>query len=340
MGNCDCSRNDIEKNENKNQDKVTISDFTMLYPIGKGGIARVWKVLFKREYNLKSLDNNILKNESRIFAMKIICKAKIYLKKSVQNAVDNRKFLEMLNYNLLCKMYYAFQDTDNLYIVMDYLSGGNLRYHICKKNFFTEQETKFIAACIVLNLNYLHQKNIIYRNLKPEKLIFDKDGYLHLIDSGISMECKNGETVTSLSGTPGYMAPEAIINKPHDFCVDYYALGVIIYELMLGERPYKGGNRKEIKEQMFSFEIELNDKDLPEGWNDKNVLDLINKLLKRKKKYRLGNQGNNEVKNHLWFKDIQWEQIENLKLNSPFKFDIEDNFNKNVCQQQDDDSIY
>ena len=158
MGNCDCSRNDIEKNENKNQDKVTISDFTMLYPIGKGGIARVWKVLFKREYNLKSLDNNILKNESRIFAMKIICKAKIYLKKSVQNAVDNRKFLEMLNYNLLCKMYYAFQDTDNLYIVMDYLSGGNLRYHICKKNFFTEQETKFIAACIVLNLNYLHQK--------------------------------------------------------------------------------------------------------------------------------------------------------------------------------------
>ena len=272
--------------------------------------------------------------------MKIMSKAKIYLKKLTQSTLNNRKFLEILNYNLLCKMHYAFQDIDNLYIVMDYLSGGDLRYHFCKKNFFTEQETKFIAACIVLNLTYLHKNNIIYRNLKPEKLIFDKDGFLHLNDFSVSMECKNGETITNSSGTPGYMAPEAIINRPHDFCADYFALGVVIYELMLGERPYKGGNRKEIKEQMFGFEIELNDKDLPEGWNDRSVLDLINKLLKRKKKYRLGNQGDNEVKDHLWFKDIQWEQIENFKFNSPFKFDTEDNFDKNHCQQQEDDSIY
>ena len=216
--------------------------------------------------------------------MKIMSKAKIYLKKLTQSTLNRRKFLEILNYNLLCKMHYAFQDIDNLYIVMDYLSGGDLRYHFCRKNFFTEQETKFIAACIVLNLNYLHKNNIIYRNLKPEKLIFDKDGYLHLNDFSISMECKNGETITNCSGTPGYMAPEALINKLHDFCADYFALGVVIYELMLGERPYKGGNRKEIKEQMFGFEIELNDKDFPKRWNDRSVLDLINKLLKRKKK--------------------------------------------------------
>ena len=258
----------------------------------------------------------------------------------MQSVANERKFLEMFNYNLLCNMYYAFQDVDTLYIIMDYLSGGDLRYHICRRNFFTEQETKFIAACITLSLNYIHERNVIHRDLKPENLVFGADGYLHLTDFGIAMEYHKGVDVVSASGTPGYMAPEAIINKPHDFCVDYFALGVIIYELMIGERPYQGKNRKEIKEQMFTLEIKLDADDLPEDWEDDNILDLINKLLKRKKSKRLGSKGCIEIKNHPWFKDVQWDQIENCTLTAPFVFDTEDNFDDSYAQKQDNDSIY
>ena len=340
MGNCDCKVKDIDDNQEDDSNKLKLDDFVLLYPIGRGGFGRVWKVRLKRQYTVKTLDIRLLKNKSRIFAMKEMSKAKVFLKKSVQSVANERKFLEMFNYNLLCNMYYAFQDVDTLYIIMDYLSGGDLRYHICRRNYFTEQETKFIAACITLSLNYIHERNVIHRDLKPENLVFGADGYLHLTDFGIAMEYRKGVDVVSASGTPGYMAPEAIINKPHDFCVDYFALGVIIYELMIGERPYQGKNRKEIKEQMFTLEIKLDSDDLPEDWEDENIIDLINKLLKRKKSKRLGSKGCSEIKNHPWFKDIQWEQIENCTLTAPFVFDTEDNFDDSYAQKQDNDSIY
>ena len=341
MGNCDCNVKDLEEKLLNDPSRLKLDDFFFFYPIGRGGFGRVWKVRLKRQYNAKVLDIRLQKNKSRIFAMKEMSKAKIYLKKSIKSVANERKFLEKFNYNLLCNMYYAFQDDDTLYIIMDYLSGGDLRYHICRRNYFTEEETKFIAACITLNLNYIHERNVIHRDIKPENLVFGADGYLHLTDFGIAMEYHRGGTgVTSASGTPGYMAPEAIINKPHDFCVDYFALGVIVYELMMGERPYQGKNRKEIKEQMFNIEIKLDNDDLPSDWEDENILDFINKLLARKKKKRLGFKGGYEVKNHPWFNDISWTQIETLSQNSPFVFDTEDNFDDSYAQKQDNDSIY
>ena len=340
MGACDCQVKEINESPEDDTNKVNLDDFVLLYPIGRGGFGRVWKVRLRRQFTAKSLNIRFMKNKSRIFAMKEMSKAKIFLKKSVKSIANERKFLENFNYNLLCNMYYAFQDVDTLYIVMDYLSGGDLRYHICRKPFFTEKETKFIAACITLSLNYIHKKNVVHRDLKPENLVFGADGYLHLTDFGIAMECPKGVDVVSASGTPGYMAPEAIINKPHDFGVDYFALGVIIYELMKGERPYQGKNRKEIKDQMFILEIKLGNEDLPEDWEDDNIIDIINKLLKRKRGKRLGSKGGSEVKNHPWFKDTQWEQIENFSFTSPFVFDTEDNFDESYVQKENNDSIY
>ena len=341
MGNCDCNVKDINDRLLNEANRLKLDDFVLLYPIGRGGFGRVWKVRLKRQYNSNITDIRLQKNKSRIFAMKEMNKAKICLKKSIKSVANERKFLENFNYNLLCNMYYAFQDDETLYIIMDYLSGGDLRYHICRRNFFTEEETKFIAACITLSLNYIHDRNVIHRDLKPENLVFGGDGYLHLTDFGIAMGYKRGDPgVTSASGTPGYMAPEAIINKPHDFAVDYFALGVIVYELMMGERPYQGKNRKEIREQMFSIEIQLDNDDLPEDWVDDNIIDFINKLLIRKKKKRLGYKSGLEVKNHPWFNDVLWSKLENMTLESPFVFDSEDNFDDSYVQKQDNDSIY
>ena len=341
MGNCDCYLKDLDENKLNSASRIKLDDFVRLYPIGRGGFGRVWKVRLKRQYNSRISDLKLLKNKSRIFAMKEMSKAKISLKKSIKSVANERKFLEQFNYNLLCNMYYAFQDDETLYIVMDYLSGGDLRYLICRRNYFTEIETKFIAACITLNLNYIHEKNIIHRDLKPENLVFGSNGYLHLTDFGIALEYHRGDKgVRSASGTPGYMAPEAITNKRQEFSVDYFALGVIVYELMLDERPYQGKNRKEIKEQMFNIEIKLDKDDLPDEWKNEHVIDFINKLLERKKKNRLGYNSDIEVKEHPWFNDIPWEQIENMTYDSPFTFDTEDNFDDSYAQMQENDSIY
>ena len=339
MGNCECKIKELEEKENENSN-LCLSDFKLLYPIGRGGYGRVWKVRLKRQYNNNISDVRLYKNKSRIFAMKEMNKAKIYYKKSLQSVANERKFLSIFNYPLLCNMHFAFQNNDYLYIIMDYLSGGDLRYQICKRPFFSEEDIKFVSSCILLSLEYIHKKNIIHRDLKPENLVFDNNGYLHLTDFGIAMEYIPGKELINSSGTPGYIAPEVIINKNHDFLVDYFALGVIIYELMLGERPYTGKTRKEIKEQMLAGEVKISVDDLPDDFTDENIVSLVNKLLKRKKSKRLGAKGIIEIKNHLWFKNVNWESIENGSFLSPFVFENEDNFDNNYANKEEDETIY
>ena len=272
--------------------------------------------------------------------MKEMCKAKIYLKNSVKSVANERKFLEIFDYPLLCNMHYAFQDNDNLYLVLDYLSGGDLRYHFFDKPVFTEIESKFVTICTILSLEYIHKKNIVHRDLKPENLVFDSIGYLHLTDFGISAEIKSSKGLTSTSGTPGYMAPEVLFSQSHDFSVDYYGLGIIVYELMMGDRPYYGIEKKEIKEQLLSKNIKLKKENLPDGWDDISVLDFINGLLKRKKSKRLGKNGINEIKNHPWLKNVEWSFYENKAIESPFHFSSSENFNVEYANRVDDDSIY
>ena len=129
------------------------------------------------------------------------------------------------------------------------LPGGDLRYHISIHKKFSEEQTRFFICGIILSLEYIHSKGIIHRDIKPENLVLDEKGYIRLTDFGIAkknLEDNSSET----SGTPGYMSPEVINSKNHSFPADYFALGVIGYEFMKGNRPYKGKNRKEIKEQM------------------------------------------------------------------------------------------
>lgn len=131
-------------------------------------------------------------------------------------------------------MHYAFQDFENLYIVLDLLTGGDLRYHVCKYRRFSEEQTKFFMACIILSLEYIHNNSVLHRDIKPENLVLDELGYVGLTDFGIA-KIYQKENNSETSGTPGYMAPEVMCRQNHTYAVDYFALGVIGYEFMLGK---------------------------------------------------------------------------------------------------------
>ena len=167
-------------------------------------------------------------------------------------------------------MHYSFEDRDNLYLVIDLMSGGDLRYHIGKHRRFTEEQTskifktfqfshsdrcfaslEFFIACMLLCLEYLHKNAILHRDIKPENLVFDENGYLRITDLGIA-RLWNPENSKDTSGTPGYMAPEVMCRQNHTYAVDYFAIGVMGYEFMLGRRPYVGRSRKEIRDMIFA----------------------------------------------------------------------------------------
>lgn len=161
-------------------------------------------------------------------------KLKIIDKKSEKAINSERELLSMLNHSFIVNMHYAFQDNDNLYLVMDLLTGGDLRYHIARYRKFSEEQTRFFIACIMVGLDYIHKNKVIHRDIKPENLVLDDKGYLRITDFGIAkenMEDNSSET----SGTPGYMSPEVMRKKHHSFPVDFFALGVIGFEFMTGK---------------------------------------------------------------------------------------------------------
>ena len=269
-------------------------------------------------------------------------KLKILDRSSLFSIKSEHTLLSLLSHPFLINMHYSFQDINNLYLVLDLKSGGDLRYQICLKKNFNENETKFLISCMILQLEYIHYNKILHRDLKPENLIMDHKGYLYLTDFGIArIQCMNNKNDTS--GTPGYMAPEVICRQEHGIAVDYFALGVICYELMMGKRPYIGNNRKEIKENIMNKQVRIekynnqkkegenNDKIYaPKDWSIESI-DFINKLLIRIPSKRLGYNGPLEVKNHVWFKDFPWEQLYMKIIHAPYIPQNKDNFDYKFC---------
>lgn len=198
---------------------ITIEDFQYVKPIGKGGFGKVWKM--------------IRKSDHQTFAMKEMSKARVLAKRSIHQVINERKILSQLKHPYIVNMQFAMQDKINLYLVMDLLPGGDLRFHLTQKKHFNEEQTRFFVACIVHALSFIHRKIIIHRDIKPENLVFDQKGFLKITDFSIARQW-NQDNSRETSGTPGYMAPEVMCKSNHGMAVDYYAVGVIAYECMLG----------------------------------------------------------------------------------------------------------
>ena len=306
-------RNDL----NIDNIKLTKSLFDFLYVIGRGGFGKVWKVL--------------LKKTSKYYALKEMSKMKIILKRSEKSIQSERELLSNLYHPFIVNMISAFQDFNNLYLVMDLFKGGDLRYHIFLNKKFNERQSKFFISNIILGLEYIHKNKIIHRDIKPENLVLDQNGYVAITDFGIAKKVEKS-SLPDASGTPGYMAPEVLFSQIHTFAVDFYAVGVIAFEFMKGFRPYQGRDRKEIKEAILAKEIGIGPKSLKyEGWSLEGG-DFINRMIKRKVRKRLGFYGINEIKNHAWFRDINWNELLMKKLKSPYIPKDGDNFDKKFCE--------
>eukprot|EP01017_Pseudomicrothorax_dubius_P029720 TRINITY_DN3642_c0_g2_i2.p1 TRINITY_DN3642_c0_g2~~TRINITY_DN3642_c0_g2_i2.p1 ORF type:complete len:397 (-),score=98.24 TRINITY_DN3642_c0_g2_i2:327-1517(-) len=284
------------------QTKISLANFTPLYVIGRGGFGKVWKVEVKKT--------------KMVYAMKEMSKARVLSKRSVNSVMNERLLLSHLRHPFLVNMVCAFQDRENIYLIMDLVTGGDLRFHVSKRRLFTEEQTRFVIACILLGLEYLHNNGVLHRDVKPENVVLDSRGYCKLTDLGIARIWRP-DNAQDTSGTPGYMAPEVMCRQNHGVAVDYFALGVIAYEMMMGRRPYQGKSRKEIKEQVLARQVQIRKADVPDGWS-LEAADFVNRLIQRKPANRLGLNGPMEVKGHPWLKNFPWTRLLNKELTAPF----------------------
>ena len=266
--------------------------------------------------------------------MKIMSKVKIIRKNSIKNVLNEKSLLSKLHNPFLVNMVFSFQDVDNLYLIMDLLLGGDLRYHLNKHEVFNENHLKFFIACTISGLDYLHSNNIIHKDIKPENLVFDNKGYLHITDLGIS-KIYHEENKKENSGTPGYMAPEVLFNKNHNYSVDFFALGVIGYEIIMGTRPYKGKDKKELRKDIISRQARLKEDDINiMGWS-KLCLEFINGLLQRKKESRLGKGGIKELMEHPWFFNFEWDELLKQKMEASWKPNSGENYYHDLTNEDE-----
>lgn len=205
--------------------------------------------------------------------------------------MNERRLLQELESPFIVNLKYSFQDTENLYILTEFMPGGDLRYVLQRRVKFTEEQAKFIIAWLILAIDYVHDHNVIHRDVKPENIVFESTGYIRLADFGVAREYNsNNAKETSGTfwwiitlGTPGYMAPEMLSNQNYSFSADYYAVGIILYEIIMGSRPFKGKTRKQMRDLVAKIQPQIEKVDLPANWSESSR-DLTNKLLQRNPK--------------------------------------------------------
>ena len=286
-----------------NIEKINRSSFNIMTLIGTGGFSKVWEVKWKKN--------------GMIFAMKEMSKARIIDRKSVKSIIVERDILSKLNHPFIVNLHFSFQDSDKLYLILDLVKGKDLRHHLKHLKKMTEEQTKFITGCIILSLEYIHYHQIVHRDIKPENIILDEKGYAKLTDFGLCSPL-NKVTIKESPGTFTYMAPEILFHEQPNLSIDYYSLGMIVYELMQGIRPYMEYTVAKTKKYLAENQFSMKRHAVPEGWGIE-AADFINRLLIKNPKKRLGCSGIKELKNHCWLRGFNFKDLYEFKIKSPIE---------------------
>lgn len=302
MGNCQLLIDEYDPSNGTGYTALSECLFAREQLIGVGSVGRVWKSTF------------LCKGET--FALKVMRKSSILSQMCIESVQRERQLLSALKHPFLVNMHYAFQDSRYLYLALDYMPGGDLRYHLSRLGQLTEQQTKFIAACILVGLDYLHAHNVVHMDLKPENIVFDARGYLRITDFGAARVA--GQSAgKEFSGTFGYIAPEILFGKACGTTMDYFSLGAILYECMTGHQLFPSTGTNQMKEKLLTRQVQINRSDVPIGWSS-TAVDFINKLLARAPQSRLGHNGPKEVISHSWLNGFNWESLLNQTLPPAF----------------------
>ncbi|KAJ5928319.1 hypothetical protein N7466_007275 [Penicillium verhagenii] len=216
-------------------DAVNLNHFRLLRVVGKGAFGKV-RIVERKDTGLT-------------FALKYIRKEEVVRSESVRNIIRERRMLEHLNHPFLCNLRYSFQDIEYIYIVVDLMNGGDLRFHISRKC-FTEDAVRFWAAELACALRYIHSQGIIHRDVKPDNVLLDSEGHVHLADFNVASDFRPGKPLTSKSGTLAYLAPEVYEGGGYFFEVDWWSLGVTFYECIYNKRPFEGRSQDTLSENI------------------------------------------------------------------------------------------
>jgi serine/threonine protein kinase len=245
--------------------------------------------------------------------MKILKKDFIKKNKQIVHTKVERKILEKIDYPFIAQLFYAFQNKEKLYMITEYMPGGEMFYHLHKEEYFKESKAKFYICEIILALGELHKNNIIFRDLKPDNVVIDKEGHALLTDFGLSREGVVGKEIAkSFCGSIAYLAPEMLNRCGHGKAVDWYLLGVLFYELLVGVPPYFTANQEQIFKNIQRAELYI-----PPFVSDK-AQNLIRSLLKRNPNERLGSKRDmEEIKEDEYFSDVDWQKVYERKYKPP-----------------------
>nr|XP_014341638.1 PREDICTED: serine/threonine-protein kinase N3 [Latimeria chalumnae] len=282
---------------------MELEDFHCISMLGRGHFGKV----LLAEHKLMG----------KLFAIKALKKGDIVARDEMDSLMCEKRIFETVNssqHPFLVNLFACFQTPNHVCFVMEYMPGGDLMMHI-HSNVFSEPRARFYAACVVLGLQFLHEKKIIYRDLKLDNLLLDSDGFVKIADFGLCKEGMGfGDHTGTFCGTPEFMAPEVLTETTYTRAVDWWGLGVLIYEMLVGESPFPGDDEEEV------FDSIVNDEVCYPRFLSTEAIAIIRKLLRKNPERRLGaGEGDaEEVKKQMFFQEIDWDALFAKKAKPPF----------------------
>ena len=281
---------------------VSLDDFKIINVLGRGSFGKVCLVEYKptkEHYAMKSLKKDVLLDQDH-----------------VESTLLEKKILQTVEHPFLVGMVFCFQTEERIYFIMPFIRGGELFQHLRNFRFFEEDKVRFYAAIIGMGLEHMHSHGIVYRDIKPENILMDEDGYLKIADFGMAKILNNDEKATSFCGTPEYLAPEIITGEGHNATADWWSFGILIYEMLCGIPPFYCDNTEKMYELITKAELRFPKK----IQISQNAKDLISQLLIKKQDKRLGSKGGfEEIKKFHFFDSIDFDALYHKKIPAPFK---------------------
>ena len=304
---------------------LRISDLEVMTTLGIGTFGRVKMVRDRRS--------------GRFYALKTLHKGTVIRLNQQKNVIYEKAVLAAIRHPFLIRLIAAFQDDDCLFMVLELVQGGELFGLLDQMETLTPSHSAFYGACVLSGLRHLHDRRILYRDLKPENLLIDSTGFIRICDFGFAKHCPRGTRTSTLCGTPEYLAPECIRMQGHNESADYWALGVLIYEMLCGQSPFvsESESQADTFKNILSADSVL---DFPDFLDDVAAMDLIRCLLRVSVATRLGCTGGGaeDIAAHPFFREVDWEALEAKRVEAPWVPDLASEDDVSHFESYDDDA--